>query len=143
MRKVDSQFIDAYFHGYKTEKAVLSELMFKYEELQKSVYGIRSPATISIRSTGFGSRDDMLAESMTQLDALKAKIDRQRQKVDKLEEKHLKDIAKVDNVKNQSVLRLYYISDMKVYSIADYLECSEDHVYKMLRAARKELYNVL
>lgn len=138
-----TQFLKAYYHGYMTEQAYLMELLYTLDAMQKQSESVRSPQYHSYKYTSSTDHDGMLSSMITQMDDLKGKIKAQQKKLNRMRSNHLKDIAKISNVHEQCVIRMSYLDGKRVEDIADFLQCSVDHVYKLKRHAARELYRII
>lgn len=138
-----TQFLKAYYHGYMTEQAYLMELLYTLDAMQKQSESVRSPQYYSYKYTSSADHDGMLASMITQMDDLKGKIKAQQKKLNRMRRNHLKDIAKISNIQEQCIIRMCYLDGKPVEEIADFLQCSVDHVYKLKRHAAHELYRII
>ena len=78
-----------------------------------------------------------------QKDDLIEKIDILKAYGEKLEKKHIIEIRQIDDDKLRRVLRMYYIDCLRVEDIADMMECSVDHVYKLRRIADRKFIKII
>lgn len=134
-------FINAYFHNYLVEKEYLNELIYKLDQLQSDCGSVHSPRYTGTRSNSVKNNDDILASFITNMESLKSKISKQQKKVDKISKKHLKDIFKVEKANDRTVLRMYYLDGLSIEKIADYMQRTATHVYKIKRHAEADLYD--
>lgn len=138
-----TQFLKAYYHGYMTEQAYLMELLYTLDAMQKQSESVRAQQYQSYKRTSSADHDSMLSSSITQMDDMKGKIKAQLKKLNRMRRNHLKDIAKISNIQEQCIIRMCYLDGKPVEEIADFLQCSVDHVYKLKRHAAHELYRII
>lgn len=134
-------FINAYFHNYLVEKEYLNELIYKLDQIQSDCGSVHSPRYTGTRSNSIKNNDDVLASSITKIDNVKEQIEKQQIRVNKLLKKHVKDISKVEKANDRTVLRMYYLDGLSIEKIADYMQRTATHVYKIKRHAEADLYD--
>lgn len=134
-------FINAYFHNYLVEKEYLDELIYKLDQIQSDCGSVHSPRYTGTRSNSIKNNDDILASSITKIDNVKEQIEKQQIRVNKLLKKHVKDISKVEKANDRTVLRMYYLDGLSIEKIADYMQRTATHVYKIKRHAEADLYD--
>ena len=134
-------FINAYFHNYLVEKEYLNELIYKLDQIQSDCGSVHSPRYTGSRSNSVKNNDDILASSITKIRNVKEQIEKQQIRVNKLLKKHVKDISNVEKANDRTVLRMYYLDGLSIEKIADYMQRTATHVYKIKRHAEADLYD--
>lgn len=130
--------LNIHFKEYRDNKQRIEEAVYQVKELESSMYNVRAVSygnMPSINTTYTDSKPIMIKLK----DDLMGKIDALKQTGEELERKHLGEIYKIDDDKLRRVLRLYYMDCMKVEDIANLMQCSVDHVYKLRRIADRQL----
>ena len=130
--------LNIHFKEYRDNKQRIEEAVYQVKELESSMYNVRAVSygkMPSINTTYTDSKPIMIKLK----DDLMEKIDALKQTGEELERKHLGEIYKIDDDKLRRVLRLYYMDCMKVDDIANLMQCSVDHVYKLRRIADRQL----
>ena len=134
-------FINAYFHNYLVEKEYLNELIYKLDQIQSDCGSVHSPRYTGTRNNSVKNNDDILASSITKISNVKEQIEKQQIRVNKLLKKHVKDISNVEKANDRTVLRMYYLDGLSIEKIADYMQRTATHVYKIKRHAEADLYD--
>lgn len=130
--------VSLHFKEFRDNKQRIEECVYLVKELESSMYNVRAVSygnMPSINTTYTDSKPIMIKLK----DDLMKKIDALKQTGEELERKHLGEIYKIDDDKLRRVLRLYYMDCMRVEEIADLMQCSVDHVYKLRRIADRQL----
>lgn len=130
--------LNIHFKEYRDNKQRIEEAVYQVKELESSMYNVRAVRygnMPSINTTYTDSKPIMIKLK----DDLMEKINALKQTGEELERKHLGEIYKIDDDKLRRVLRLYYMDCMKVEDIANLMQCSVDHVYKLRRIADRKL----
>lgn len=130
--------LNNHFKEYRDNKQRIEEAVYQVKEIESSMYNVRAVSygnMPSINTTYTDSKPIMIKLK----DDLMEKIDVLKQTGEELERKHLGEIYKIDDDKLRRVLRLYYMDCMKVEDIANLMQCSVDHVYKLRRIADRQL----
>ena len=130
--------LNIHFKEYRDNKQRIEEAVYQVKELESSMYNVRAVSygnMPSINTTYTDSKPIMIKLK----DDLMEKIDALKQTGEELERKHLGETYKIDDDKLRRVLRLYYMDCMKVEDIANLMQCSVDHVYKLRRIADRQL----
>ena len=130
--------LNIHFKEYRYNKQRIEEAVYQVKELESSMYNVRAVSygnMPSINTTYTDSKPIMIKLK----DDLMEKINALKQTGEELERKHLGEIYKIDDDKLRRVLRLYYMDCMKVEDIANLMQCSVDHVYKLRRIADRQL----
>ena len=130
--------LNIHFKEYRDNKQRIEEAVYQVKELESSMYNVRAVSYAnmpSINTTYTDSKPIMIKLK----DDLMEKINALKQTGEELERKHLGEIYKIDDDKLRRVLRLYYMDCMKVEDIANMMQCSVDHVYKLRRIADRQL----
>lgn len=130
--------LNIHFKDYRDNKQRIEEAVYQVKEIESSMYNVRAVSygnMPSINTTYTDSKPIMIKLK----DDLMKKIDALKQTGEELERKHLGEIYKIDDDKLRRVLRLYYMDCMRVEEIADLMQCSVDHVYKLRRIADRQL----
>ena len=130
--------LNIHFKEYRDNKQRIEEAVYQVKEIESRMYNVRAVSygnMPSINTTYTDSKPIMIKLK----DDLMEKIDALKQTGEELERKHLGEIYKIDDDKLRRVLRLYYMDCMKVEDIANLMQCSVDHVYKLRRIADRKL----
>ena len=130
--------VSLHFKEYRDNKQRIEEAVYQVKEIESRMYNVRAVSygnMPSINTTYTDSKPIMIKLK----DDLMEKIDALKQTGEELERKHLGEIYKIDDDKLRRVLRLYYMDCMKVEDIANLMQCSVDHVYKLRRIADRQL----
>ena len=130
--------LNIHFKEYRDNKQRIEEAVYQVKEIESSMYNVRAVSygnMPSINTTYTDSKPIMIKLK----DDLMEKINALKQTGEELERKHLGEIYKIDDDKLRRVLRLYYMDCMKVEDIANMMQCSVDHVYKLRRIADRQL----
>lgn len=130
--------LNIHFKEYRDNKQRIEEAVYQLKEIESSMYNVRAVSygnMPSINTTYTDSKPIMIKLK----DDMMEKIDALKQTGEELERKHLGEIYKIDDDKLRRVLRLYYMDCMKVEEIANMMQCSVDHVYKLRRIADRQL----
>ena len=130
--------LNIHFKEYRDNKQRIEEAVYQLKEIESSMYNVRAVSygnMPSINTTYTDSKPIMIKLK----DDMMEKIDALKQTGEELERKHLGEIYKIDDDKLRRVLRLYYMDCMKVEDIANLMQCSVDHVYKLRRIADRQL----
>ena len=130
--------LNIHFKEYRDNKQRIEEAVYQVKELESSMYNVRAVSygnMPSINTTYTDSKPIMIKLK----DDLMEKINALKQTGEELERKHLGEIYKINDDKLRRVLRLYYMDCMKVEDIANLMQCSVDHVYKLRRIADRQL----
>ena len=134
--------LNIHFKEYRDNKQRIEEAVYQVKEIESSMYNVRAVSygnMPSINTTYTDSKPIMIKLK----DDLMEKIDALKQTGEELERKHLGEIYKIDDDKLRRVLRLYYMDCMRVDDIADMMQCSVDHVYKLRRIADRQFQTVI
>lgn len=130
--------LNIHFKEYRDNKQRIEEAVYQVKEIESRMYNVRAVSygnMTSVNTTYTDSKPIMIKLK----DDLMEKIDALKQTGEELERKHLGEIYKIDDDKLRRVLRLYYMDCMKVEDIANLMQCSVDHVYKLRRIADRQL----
>lgn len=134
--------LSIHFKEYRDNKQRIEEAVYQVKEIESRMYNVRAVSygnMPSINTTYTDSKPIMIKLK----DDLMEKIDALKQTGEELERKHLGEIYKIDDDKLRRVLRLYYMDCMRVEDIADMMQCSVDHVYKLRRIADRQFQTVI
>ena len=130
--------LNIHFKEYRDNKQRIEEAVYQVKEIESNMYNVRAVSYGNMPSSNTTYTDSK--PIMIKLkDDLMEKIDALKQTGEELERKHLGEIYKIDDDKLRRVLRLYYMDCMKVEDIANLMQCSVDHVYKLRRIADRQL----
>ena len=130
--------LNIHFKEYRDNKQRIEEAVYQVKEIESRMYNVRAVSYGNMPSSNTTYTDSK--PIMIKLkDDLMEKIDALKQTGEQLERKHLGEIYKIDDDKLRRVLRLYYMDCMKVEDIANLMQCSVDHVYKLRRIADRQL----
>ena len=134
--------LSIHFKEYRDNKQRIEEAVYQVKEIESRMYNVRAVSygnMPSINTTYTDSKPIMIKLK----DDLMEKIDALKQTEEELERKHLGEIYKIDDDKLRRVLRLYYMDCMRVEDIADMMQCSVDHVYKLRRIADRQFQTLI
>lgn len=134
--------LNIHFKDYRDNKQRIEEAVYQVKEIESNMYNVRAVSygnMPSINTTYTDSKPIMIKLK----DDLMEKIDALKQTGEELERKHLGEIYKIDDDKLRRVLRLYYMDCMRVEDIANLMQCSVDHVYKLRRIADKQFQSLI
>lgn len=126
-------FMKEYFMPYYNACNKVKELTEELEEHENKMYfasGINYGKIPNERSI-----EDRTLRLVNQKDIIVNKLNEAIELKEKLEEKYINDIEVVDDARLKSILRSFFIYDMKCYQIAKMLDVTEKHVYKLRRQA--------
>ena len=130
--------LNIHFKEYRDNKQRIEEAVYQVKEIESSMYNVRA-VNFNKMPSGNTPYIDSKPIMIKLKDDLMEKIDALKQTGEELERKHLGEIYKIDDDKLRRVLRLYYMDCMKVEDIANLMQCSVDHVYKLRRIADRQL----
>ena len=134
--------LNNHFKEYRDNKQRIEEAIYQVKEIESNMYNIRAVSYGKIPSSN-STYTDSKPIMIKLKDDLMEKIDALKQTGEELERKHLGEIYKIDDDKLRRVLRLYYMDCMRVEDIADMMQCSVDHVYKLRRIADRQFQTVI
>ena len=130
--------LNIHFKEYRDNKQRIEEAVYQVKEIESNMYNVRAVSYGKLPSSNTTYTDSK--PIMIKLkDDLMEKIEGLKKTGEELERKHLGEIYKIDDDKLRRVLRLYYMDCMKVEDIANLMQCSVDHVYKLRRIADRQL----
>ena len=134
--------LNIHFKEYRDNKQRIEEAVYQLKEIESSMYNVRAVSygnMPSINTTYTDSKPIMIKLK----DDLMEKIEGLKKTGEELERRHLDEIYEIDDDKLRRVLRLYYMDCMRVDDIADLMQCSVDHVYKLRRIADRQFQTVI
>ena len=134
--------LNIHFKEYRDNKQRIEEAVYQLKEIESSMYNVRAVSygnIPSINTTYTDSKPIMIKLK----DDLMEKIEGLKKTGEELERRHLDEIYEIDDDKLRRVLRLYYMDCMRVDDIADLMQCSVDHVYKLRRIADRQFQTVI
>ena len=134
--------VSLHFKEYRDTKQRIEEAVYQVKEIESSMYNVRAVSygnMPSINTTYTDSKPIMIKMK----DDLMEKIEGLKKTGEELEKRHLDEIYEIDDDKLRRVLRLYYMDCMRVEDIADMMQCSVDHVYKLRRIADRQFQTVI
>lgn len=134
--------LNIHFKEYRDNKQRIEEAVYQVKEIESSMYNVRAVSYGNMPSINTPYTDSKPIMIKLKDDLMK-KIDALKQTGEELERKHLGEIYKIDDDKLRRVLRLYYMDCMKVEDIANLMQCSVDHVYKLRRIADRQFQTVI
>lgn len=134
--------LNIHFKEYRDIKQRIEEAVYQVKELECSMYNVRAVSYNKMPS-GSNTYIDSKPIMIKQKDDLIEKIDIMKAYGENLEKKHISEIRQIDDDKLRRVLRLYYMDCMRVEDIADLMQCSVDHVYKLRRIADRQFQTVI
>ena len=131
-----------YFKPYKDLKDRIKELKYELEETEKNMYYVNAVSYSDIPKTTRSGNDKMAFMIQEKDDLIKqiSELEKQRKS---LEESYIKDIYTLNNAKHRTVIRAYYLNGLNVGNIADLLNVSTKHVYKIKREAESEFCKLI
>lgn len=134
--------VSLHFKEYRDNKQRIEEAVYQVKEIESNMYNVRAVSYGKLPSSNTTYTDSK--PIMIKLkDDLMEKIEGLRKTGEELEKRHLEEIYKIDDDKLRRVLRLYYMDCMRVEDIADLMQCSVDHVYKLRRIADREFNKII
>lgn len=134
--------LNIHFKEYRDNKQRIEEAVYQVKEIESNMYNVRAVSygkMPSINTTYTDSKPIMIKMK----DDLMEKIEGLKKTGEELEKRHLDEIYEIDDDKLRRVLRLYYMDCMRVEDIADMMQCSVDHVYKLRRIADRQFQTVI
>lgn len=134
--------LNIHFKEYRDNKQRIEEAVYQVKEIESRMYNVRAVSygnMTSVNTTYTDSKPIMIKLK----DDLIEKIDILKAYGEKLEKKHISEIKQIDDDKLRRVLRMYYIDCLRVEDIADMMECSVDHVYKLRRIADRKFIKII
>lgn len=134
--------LNIHFKEYRDNKQRIEEAVYQVKEIESKMYNIRAVSygnIPSINTTYTDSKPIMIKMK----DDLMGKIEGLKKTGEELEKRHLDEIYEINDDKLRRVLRLYYMDCMRVEDIADMMQCSVDHVYKLRRIADRQFQTVI
>ena len=134
--------VSLHFKEFRDNKQRIEECVYLVKELESSMYNVRA-VSFNKMPSGTTTYIDSKPIMIKQKDDLIEKIDILKAYGEKLEKKHISEIRQIDDDKLRRVLRLYYMDCMRVEDIADLMQCSVDHVYKLRRIADKQFQSLI
>ena len=134
--------VSLHFKEYRDTKQRIEEAVYQVKEIESNMYNIRAVSYGKIPSSNI-SYTDSKPIMIKIKDDLMEKIEGLKKTGEELEKRHLDEIYEIDDDKLRRVLRLYYMDCMRVEDIADMMQCSVDHVYKLRRIADRQFQTVI
>lgn len=134
--------VSLHFKEYRDNKQRIEEAVYQVKEIESKMYNIRAVSYGKIPSSNI-SYTDSKPIMIKMKDDLMEKIEGLKKTGEELEKRHLDEIYEIDDDKLRRVLRLYYMDCMRVEDIADMMQCSVDHVYKLRRIADRQFQTVI
>lgn len=134
--------LNIHFKEYRDNKQRIEEAVYQAKEIESSMYNVRAVSYGKIPSSNI-SYTDSKPIMIKMKDDLMEKIEGLKKTGEELEKRHLDEIYEIDDDKLRRVLRLYYMDCMRVEDIADMMQCSVDHVYKLRRIADRQFQSVI
>ena len=134
--------VSLHFKEFRDNKQRIEECVYLVKELESSMYNVRA-VNFNKMPSGATPYIDSKPIMIKQKDDLIEKIDILKAYGEKLEKKHISEIKHIDDDKLRRVLRMYYIDCLRVEDIADMMECSVDHVYKLKRIADRNFIKII
>lgn len=134
--------VSLHFKEFRDNKQRIEECVYLVKELESNMYNVRAVSYNKMPS-GTTTYIDSKPIMIKQKDDLIEKIDILKAYGEKLEKKHISEIRQIDDDKLRRVLRLYYMECMRVEDIANMMQCSVDHVYKLRRIADRQFKTVI
>ena len=110
----------------------------KIKEKKNALYSIKGITYDKELSKTNTNKD--LASMFAEIDELEEELQKSKDKVSKLELYYREEIKKItDNVKDQTILRMYYINNFKIYQIAFMFDYSERQTMRIKRKADEKI----
>ena len=134
--------LNIHFKEYRDNKQRIEETVYQLKEIESNMYNVRavSYGKLSSSNTTYTDSKPIMIKLK---DDLMEKIEGLKKTGEELERRHLDEIYEIDDDKLRRVLRLYYMDCMRVEDIADMMQCSVDHVYKLRRIADRQFQSVI
>lgn len=134
--------LNIHFKEYRDNKQRIEEAVYQVKEIESNMYNVRAVSYRNIPSSN-SAYTDSKPIMIKMKDDLMEKIEGLKKTGEELEKRHLDEIYEIDDDKLRRVLRLYYMDCMRVEDIADMMQCSVDHVYKLRRIADRQFQTVI
>lgn len=131
-----------HFKDYNDTKDILEELEYKMMQLESEMYNVKA-VKYSITPSGSGLYNDNKPFQIVKKDKLVEQIDIIRKEVERLEKKYIKEIYCINDGKLRRVLRLIYLQGMDVEEIAEMMQYTSNHVYKLKKKAEEEFRKII
>lgn len=113
----------------------IRELSYKLEVVKHNIYDVKGVSyDLQVRSTAPKS----IIDKITSKDDLEAQINELKAEKKVLYDKHIKEIALVDDERKRSILRSYYLLKMSIDDIANMLDVTNNRVYILKNEAVQE-----
>lgn len=111
----------------------IKELRLKLESIEHEIYDIKSPKLDDMPRSP--SPKDVLVYMIAEKDEIAKELAQEKSKLAKKKRVHLKEIAKVDDLRYRSILRSYYLDKVDKNEIARAEGITLGHFYKLKREA--------
>lgn len=113
----------------------IRELSYKLEVVKHNIYDVKGVSyDLQVRSTAPRS----IIDKLTSKDDLEAQINELKAEKKVLYDKHIQEIALVDDERKRSILRSYYLLKMSIDDIATMLDITNNRVYILKNEAVQE-----
>lgn len=124
-----------HFREYNELWSRIRELSYKLEVVSHNIYDVKGISyDIKVRSTAPRS----LVDKLTSKDELEHQIEELKAEKKILYDKHIKEISLVDDERERSILRCYYLLKMPIQEIASLLDITTNRVYILKNKAVEE-----
>ena len=131
-----------HFAEYNDILIRINEIQLKILEIRETLYSIKGIKYDELPSKGATPQADV-TYFLIEIEELEAELDILYDKKQVLRGKHEKEINKVSDARERSVLRMYYLMKFDIYKIAEALKISVSHTRKIKRDAIESLINVI
>lgn len=129
------------FKDYKEICTLITEYEYKIFTLKERLYSV-SGVRYDDMPKCHGRSDDMVFK-LQEIDELVEELNALKEKKKELYNKHIQEISLVNNSRQRSVLRMYYLLEMNVDDIKTVLDIQEKNsVYRLLRKGVQELIKI-
>lgn len=129
-----------HFREYRETVDQIEEIEYKLEPLKRKLFNAKSPSLSDVHYT---QPKDVTLVLIAKKDILENKLAKLKEKERSLYEKHIEEIAKVENKQYRRILRSIYLLGMSYEQLADIMNTSVDNIRMMKSRADKEFASVM
>lgn len=122
-----------HFKEYNDVWGRIKELRLKLETIEHDIYDIKGMKYTDMPRVT--APKDALLIMIAEKDEIEKELKAEQDKLLRLKKKHLKEIAKVNDLKYRSILRSYYLDRVRKEDIASASNITIGHFYKLRREA--------
>ena len=124
-----------HFKAYNEIWSRIRELSYKLEEIENNIFGIKGiPYGEHIPSTA----PTNFNEKLMYRDELLSQMEELKTQKKALYDKHIEEISKVNDEREQSILRCYYLLKMSIEDISALLNLTGNRIYKLKHEAIRD-----